>query len=106
MGGGSPRPLARGGYRPDQPERPWRQGRGYGRRTHGSRAVTNAPGRELALPPSQVEELWQVLAKGLRATQLYLPNNPVYQRAVDNIRAAFRQVWQATDDLIFDIGET
>jgi HEAT repeat protein len=48
----------------------------------------------------------QVISKGMRATQLYLPNNPVYQRAVDNIRAAFRQVWQATDDLNFDIGET
>ena len=48
----------------------------------------------------------QVISKGMRATQLYLPNNPVYQRAVDNIRAAFRQVWQATDDLVFDIGET
>jgi len=48
----------------------------------------------------------QVLSKGIRATQLYLPNNPVYQRAVDNIRAAFRQVWQATDDLVFDVGET
>src|SRR5258707_7481480 len=42
----------------------------------------------------------------MRDTQLYLPNNPVYQRAVDNVRGAFRQVWQATDDLIFDIGET
>jgi hypothetical protein len=48
----------------------------------------------------------QVLSKGIRATQLYLPNNPVYQRAVDNIRAAFRQIWQATDDLVFDVGET
>ena len=48
----------------------------------------------------------QVLSTGIRATQLYLPNNPVYQRAVDNIRAAFRQIWQATDDLVFDIGET
>ncbi len=48
----------------------------------------------------------QVVVKGLRATQLYLPNNPVYQRAVDNIKGAFRQVWQATDDLHFDIGET
>ncbi|MGH7546670.1 MAG: HEAT repeat domain-containing protein [Gemmatimonadales bacterium] len=47
-----------------------------------------------------------VLSKGLRATQLYLPNNPVYQRAVDNIRNVFRQIWQATDDLVFDIGET
>jgi HEAT repeat protein len=48
----------------------------------------------------------QVISKGMRATQLYLPNNPVYQRAVDNIRGAFRGIWQATDDLIFDIGET
>ncbi len=48
----------------------------------------------------------QVVSKGMRATQLYLPNNPVYQRAVENIRSAFRQIWQATDDLIFDIGET
>jgi HEAT repeat protein len=48
----------------------------------------------------------QVVNKGMRATQLYLPNNPVYQRAVENIRGAFRQIWQATDDLIFDIGET
>jgi len=47
-----------------------------------------------------------VLSKGLRATQLYLPNNPVYQRAVDNIRAALRGIWQATDDLVFDVGET
>src|SRR2546425_10082836 len=48
----------------------------------------------------------QVVSKGIRATQLYLPNNPVYQRAVDNIRAAFRQIWHATDDLHFDVGET
>ena len=61
---------------------------------------------ELALPPTQVEELMQVLVKGLRATQLYLPNNPVYQRAVENIRASFRQIWQATDDLHFDVEET
>ena len=48
----------------------------------------------------------QVISKGMRATQLYLPNNPVYQRAVENIRTAFRQIWQATEDLILDIGET
>jgi hypothetical protein len=48
----------------------------------------------------------QVLVKGLRATQLYLPNNPVYQRAVDNLRAAFRRIWEATDDLHLDVGET
>ena len=47
----------------------------------------------------------QIVSKGMRATQLYLPNNPVYQRAVENIRTAFRQIWQATDDLIFDVEE-
>lgn len=48
----------------------------------------------------------QVLVKGLRATQLYLPNNPVYQRAVENIRTSFRKIWQATDTLNLDVGET
>ncbi|HYK83419.1 MAG TPA: HEAT repeat domain-containing protein [Gemmatimonadales bacterium] len=46
------------------------------------------------------------MSKGIRATQLYLPNNPVYQRAVDNIRAAFRQIWHATDDLHLEVDET
>src|SRR2546428_11261419 len=100
--------LAGGGGRRRQPERPWGQGRRPGRRTHRSRDLSNAPAPipELALPPSQVEELMTLLSKGMRATQLYLPNNPVYQRAVENIRGAFRHIWQATDDLHFDVGET
>jgi hypothetical protein len=72
--------------------------------TGASRVPASLP--DQALPPQQVEELMQVLSKGIRATQLYLPNNPVYQRAVDNIRAAFREIWQATDDLYFDVSET
>jgi HEAT repeat protein len=47
-----------------------------------------------------------VLSKGIRATQLYLPNNPVYQRAVENIRAAFRQIWQTAELLTLDVAET
>src|SRR5213075_1453391 len=50
-------------------------------------------------------ELMQLVSKGMRATQLYLPNNPVYQRAVENIRGAFRQVWTATDEIDFDVRE-
>jgi hypothetical protein len=46
-----------------------------------------------------------LISKGMRATQLYLPNNPVYQRSVENVRGAFRQIWQATDDLLFDVTE-
>lgn len=48
----------------------------------------------------------QLLSKGLRAIQLYLPNNPVYQRAVENIRGGYRPIWQATDELVLDVGET
>src|SRR5207245_1020847 len=80
--------LACGRPRAHQPERSRRQGRRYGCRTDWSQALTgisrfpsSEPPAELALPPAQVEELMQVLVKGLRATQLYLPNNPVYQRA-------------------------
>jgi len=70
--------------------------------------VTNAdaPETELALPPTQVEELLTLVTKALRATQLYLPNNPVYQRAVDNVRSALRKIWEATDDLLFEVAET
>ncbi len=68
--------------------------------------MSDAPGTELALPPAQVEELLSLIGKGLRAVQLYLPNNPVYQRAIENVRAACRKIWQATDDLVLDVQET
>ena len=61
---------------------------------------------ELALPPAAVEELMQALAKALRAHQLYLPNNPVYQRALENLRAAFRPIWEAQDELVLDVNES
>ncbi len=48
----------------------------------------------------------QVLLKGLRAIQLYLPNNPVYQRAVANIRTAFEPVWEHTTELTLQVAET
>lgn len=60
---------------------------------------------QLALPPEQVADLLQVFAKGLRASQLYLPNNPVYQRAVANLQAAFHGLWEVVDDLVLDVGE-
>lgn len=59
------------------------------------------------LPPSQVEELLRSLTKGLRAFQMYLPNNPIYQRAVQNVRAAFHPIWESgTDRLVLQIVET
>lgn len=67
--------------------------------------MSDAPSTELALPPAQVEELLSLIGKALRAVQLYLPNNPVYQRAIENVRVACRKLWQVTDDLVLDVQE-
>ncbi|MGH7519452.1 MAG: HEAT repeat domain-containing protein [Gemmatimonadales bacterium] len=58
------------------------------------------------LVPSQVAELLQTMVKALRAFQMYLPNNPVYQRAIQNTRGAFRPIWAAGDELVLTIAET
>lgn len=55
---------------------------------------------------TSVENLLRVFTKGLRAIQLYLPNNPVYQKAVSNIRAAFEPVWEECAELRLDVSET
>ena len=68
--------------------------------------MTDVSGTELALPPAQVEELLTLIGKALRAVQLYLPNNPVYQRAIENVRVACRKIWEATTDLVLDVQET
>jgi HEAT repeat protein len=49
--------------------------------------------------PSIVEGLLQLVGKAVRAQQLYLPNNPMYQRAIDQVRAGFAAVWEQTDEL-------
>lgn len=53
-----------------------------------------------------VEHLTGVMVKGLRAIQLYLPNNPIYQKSVENVRQASRAVWDEFTDLGFDVTET
>ena len=54
--------------------------------------TTGTPPAEI-LPASQVAELINGLVKALRAFHMYLPNNPIYQRAIDNLRAAFAPMW-------------
>lgn len=68
--------------------------------------MTAAPGPELVLPPSQIEELIRTVGKAQRAFQMYLPNNPIYHRAIDNLRAAFAPVWSATDEITLVVAET
>lgn len=44
-----------------------------------------------------VEEAFRALSKAFRAWQLYLPNNPMRERALDTTRSAFAACW-AVDD--------
>ncbi|HVD33765.1 MAG TPA: hypothetical protein VNC19_09325, partial [Gemmatimonadales bacterium] len=66
--------------------------------------TTEAPKQLLAA--AQVSELIQTVAKALRAFQMYMPNNPIYQRAIQNVRAAFQPIWAAADELLIHVVET
>ncbi len=52
-----------------------------------------------------IEELLRALSKGQRALQMYLPNNPVYQRAMEQVADAFGPIWGITGRLILDVQE-
>jgi hypothetical protein len=67
--------------------------------------TTGTPPTEL-LPATQVAELINSLVKALRAFHMYLPNNPIYQRAMDNVRAAFSPIWAVLDELVLTVAET
>jgi HEAT repeat protein len=58
------------------------------------------------LPVSQVAELINGLVKALRAYHMYLPNNPLYPRASDNLRIAFQPIWAVLDELVLTVAET
>ena len=69
--------------------------------------MTDGMPAAVILPPAQVEELLRTLVKGLRAFQMYLPNNPVYQRAGQNVHTAFQPIWASgLDRLTLQIVET
>jgi hypothetical protein len=67
--------------------------------------TAGAPSPALLLP-SQVAELFQTLVKALRAFQMYLPNNPIHQRAAQNVKVAMTPIWSAVDELVLAVGET
>lgn len=62
--------------------------------------------QEFPFPPPLVEELLRLFVRAARAHQLYLPNNPVYQGAVNAVRTAFAPIWQHTHELELRFGET
>ncbi|HUQ15161.1 MAG TPA: HEAT repeat domain-containing protein [Gemmatimonadales bacterium] len=67
--------------------------------------MTAGPHTDL-LPAAQVAELITGLGKALRAFHMYLPNNPIYQRATENLRTAFAPIWAVLDELVLTVAET
>ncbi|HUF31428.1 MAG TPA: HEAT repeat domain-containing protein [Gemmatimonadaceae bacterium] len=68
--------------------------------------TTDQEGREPPFSPAIVEGWLQALGKAVRAHQLYLPNNPVYQRAIEQLRANFVALWAETEQLTLAITES
>ena len=68
--------------------------------------MTTGPVPTDVLPASQVGELINGLVKALRAYHMYLPNNPIYQRASENLRIAFKPIWAVLDELVLNVVET
>src|SRR5687767_15711356 len=87
------------------PQRSGRQGRGPRGPAAREPGVTAGPHTDL-LPATQVAELITGLGKALRAFHMYLPNNPIYQRATENLRTAFAPIWAVLDELVLTIAET
>ena len=61
---------------------------------------------EPSFPPSFVVEMLKALGKGIRAYQLYLPNNPMHGRALEAVGEAFAALWTQTDAIELEITET
>lgn len=61
---------------------------------------------EPPFPPPLVEEFVRHLVRAIKTHQLYLPNNPIYQRAIDGLRASFAPIWEVTTDLVLQISES
>ena len=58
-----------------------------------------------AVEARAVEELLRAVSKSQRALQMYLPNNPVYQRTLAQMGEAFAPVWSVTGRLVLEIEE-
>ncbi|MFL5546318.1 MAG: HEAT repeat domain-containing protein [Gemmatimonadales bacterium] len=58
------------------------------------------------VPTAQVVDLIAAMVKALRAFQIYLPNNPIHHRAVQNVQAACAPIWSGTDELVLNISES
>jgi len=56
--------------------------------------------------PRIVEELMRQISRATKTQALYLPNNPIYQKAIETLRAAFQPLWKKTQELVLSITES
>jgi HEAT repeat protein len=56
--------------------------------------------------PAVVEEMLKLFDKAIKAHQLYLPNNPHYQRAAAAVKAAIEPLWKHTGSIVLTVTET
>lgn len=64
---------------------------------------------ELPPPPFEpriVEELMRQISRATKTQALYLPNNPIYLKAIETLRAAFQPLWRKTPELVLTITES
>ena len=62
--------------------------------------------QEPSLPIIHVTDLLKAFVKAVRATQLYLPNNPMHARSLEVVRESFAALWIHTDEIEFHVVET
>lgn len=57
-------------------------------------------------PPVMVEDVLKLLDKAIKAHQLYLPNNPTYQKSIATTKAAIEPLWALTGSLVLQVTDT
>src|SRR5437763_16821837 len=61
---------------------------------------------EPSFPIVHVTDLLKAFVKAVRATQMYLPNNPMHARSLEAVKEAFAHVRRHADELILQVVET
>lgn len=56
--------------------------------------------------PQLVEEFVRHFVRAVKTHQLYLPNNPIYQRSIEGLRTSFAPMWEVTTELVLQISES
>ncbi len=73
--------------------------------TTGETPIATADWNADSVPVAALGELFNTLAKALRAFQLYDENNPVRHRFIESLRGSFTSLWAEVETLKFSVDE-